>query len=175
MRRRTAGSLVGAVGGVVFVLVNAGGLPGAGALHAAAAVLLVATVAAGLRSTGDVPPPSRAAVRTYGWCVGLMVLAIVLGARLLALVDRPDLTLPWVVGVVGVHFWPFARAFAAPLFTGLAGALVVVALAGAAAVSADLAHAAPATGVAAGFVLLAAALAGEVTAHRGTAPADDPV
>ncbi|WKN47451.1 hypothetical protein [Nocardioides sp. Arc9.136] len=164
MKRRTAGSLLGAVGGLVFVLVNAGALPGAWALRTAAVGVLVAVVVAGRRPTVDVAPPPRSAVRTYGWCVILMVVAIVLGARLLALLDSSDLTLPWVVGVVGLHFWPFARAFAAPVFARLAVALVVVALAGAAAVLADVGDAAPATGVAAGFVLLAAALAGEVTA-----------
>ncbi|MBC9731749.1 hypothetical protein [Nocardioides marmotae] len=171
MRRRTVGSLVGAAGGLAFVLVNAAGLAGAWPLRAVAVVLAVAlavaTLVAGIRSRSDVPPPTRAAVRTYGWCVVLMVLGIVLGARLLALVDRSELTLPWVVGVVGLHFWPFARVFAAPVFARLAAALVLVALAGATGVVAGLTGAPAAIGVAAGFVLLTASLAGELGARSG--------
>ncbi|MFB9314644.1 hypothetical protein [Nocardioides plantarum] len=163
------GSLVGAVFGLVFVLVNAAGLPGALALRALAVVAFAAVVAALARSTTESPAPTAGAIRTYWLCVLAEVLAIPVGAQVLTGLDEPDLVLCWVVLVVGVHFLPFARAFRAPVFTPLGLALVLLAMVGAVGVLADLDDAQLWTAVGAGFVLLAFAAYGAL--RRPVAPA----
>lgn len=151
------GSLVGAAFGLVFVLVNAGGIAGSALWQVAAVVAFAAVVAAAARSRVSAPPPAPTALRTYGACVLAEVVAIPVGARVLTALDQPDLVLCWVVLVVGVHFGPFARAFDAPVFLPLAIALVLLALGGGALVLAGVDDAQLATGVVAGFVLLAVA------------------
>src|SRR5918998_123970 len=124
--RPALGSLIGAVGGLVFVLVNAGGLP------------------------------PRESLRPYLVAVGAMAVAIPLGSvALRRLVDRPELTLPWVVLVVGLHFLPMAAAFGGPVFRTLGLGLALVALLGGALTLLAGPVWASATGVAAGFALLA--------------------
>lgn len=154
------GSLVGVVGGLVFVLVNAGALPGAlvwRVLAVAAAVVVVALLAT--RPVAGAGPPSREALRTYLVSVGLMVVAIPVGAAVLGALGEERLVLPWVVVVVGAHFVPFASAFAAPVFRLLGLALVAIGAVGAVAALAGAGDAPEATGVAAGSALLAAAAA----------------
>lgn len=162
MRHHAArtGSLVGAVFGLVFVLVNAPSLPAATVWTVLGVVAFVAVVVLAARSTVEAPEPSRGALRVYGVCVVGEVLAIVVGARLLTATDHADLVLPWVVVVVGVHFGPFARAFGVPVFTWLAVALVVTGLAAAAGVLSGWAEADRAGAVVAGFVLMAGSAAG---------------
>lgn len=161
MRGRALGSTVGAVGGLVFVLVNAGALPAALLLRLLAAVLFAATVLLALRVRDPGPPPSREALRVYGFCVLAEVLAIPVGAAVLRALDRSELVLVWVVLVLGVHFVPFARAFAAPVFALLGWALVAVAVVGGVVTLATGdADVAPATATVAGFVLLAFSLYG---------------
>jgi hypothetical protein len=161
---RPLGSLVGAVGGLVFVLVNAGAVP-ASTLWRAAAVLAAVAVVWFVVVRGPAVErvePSRTALRTYGFCVVAMLVALPVGARVLTdVLDEPDAVLPWVVLVVGLHFLPFASAFGLPVLRWLAAALVAVATAGAAGVlTTDGATAAGWTGVAAGVVLLAFAALG---------------
>lgn len=173
------GTLVGATFGLVFVLVNAGPLPAATVWRTLGVLAFAAVVVLLLRLRVPRPPePARGAARVYAVSVAAEVVAIPLGARALAALDRSDLVLPWVVLVVGVHFWPFARAFHAPVFRWLALALVVTALAGGAAVVADVPDAGPASGVAAGFVLVlgvgAALVAGARTATRQSPPPSVP-
>ena len=159
MRGARVGSLIGAVGGLVFVLVNAAALPSGPAL-AARVLGVVGFVAvlwfAVLHGPEGTVEPSRAAIRTYTVCVVAEVLAIPLGATLLdRVVHRPELVLPWVVLVVGAHFVPFAQAFGAPLFARLGFALAAVALVGAVAcVAVDGPEPGRWAAVLAGFVLL---------------------
>ncbi len=169
------GSLVGAVGGLLFVLVNAGEL-GAAALPLRVLGVVAFAAAVGfavVRGAGPGgPAPSRSALRTYGWSVTAMVVAVVLGAQVLARVlDRPELTPVWVVFVVGAHFFPFARAFGVPLFASLAVVLMAVAVAGAVVALTATPLGVPAATVAAGFVLLGHAAAGAVVERRRTRPA----
>jgi hypothetical protein len=160
------GALIGAIGGVVFVLANAGALgsPASVVLRvvgvaAFAVVLWWSVLRRGAAQPG--PPPAPGALRTYLLCVVGEVLAIPLGAQLLVrAVGRPELVLPWVVLVVGVHFLPFARTFRVPLFAALAWSLVVLGLLGGALAVAVGPVLASAAGVLAGFVLLAFAAAG---------------
>lgn len=155
--------MIGAVGGLVFVLVNAGPLPGATLWRVLGVAAFVAALVLVARSRVVSPAPSPGALRVYGLSVTAMVLAIVAGANVLTrAVDWPELVLCWVVIVVGAHFVPFARAFSAPVFLMLGWALVVIGISGGAAVLAGLADAESWCGVTAGFVLLAAACWGAV-------------
>jgi hypothetical protein len=165
--RPALGSLIGAVGGLVFVLVNVAGLPAGWVWPlrllglAAFAVVVVAALRAWPRQPDGAPAPD--ALRPYLVSVAAMAVAVPLGSiALRRLVDRPELTLPWVVLVVGAHFLPMARAFRAPVFRALGLGLVLVALVGGVLTLLDGAGWASATGVAAGFALLAAAASGVV-------------
>src|SRR4051794_6846726 len=99
------GSLVGAVGGVLFVVLNAGVVGGPAdvvlrvlAVLAFALVLWFSVLRPAARRPG--PAPSPRALRTYVVCVVGEVVAIPLGAQVLTrLLDRPVLVLPWVVVV----------------------------------------------------------------------------
>ncbi len=152
------GALVGALGGLLFVLINAGTLPaqfaapvrGLGAL--AFAFVLWRAV---LKPPHTIPatPPSPGAWRVYWNCVLAGALAIPIGANLLNRV-LPQLTVLWVVFVVGAHFLPFARAFTAPVFTPLAWTLMGLAAAGAALTLTVWPAAPGSVAVLAGFVLL---------------------
>lgn len=164
MSTRPLGSLVGAVAGLVFVLVNAGAVP-APTLWRAAAALAAAAVVWFVVVRGPAVErvePSRSAVRAYGLSVVAMLVALPVGARVLTgVLGEPDAVLPWVVLVVGLHFLPFAGAFAMPVFRWLAAALVAVAVAGGLGVlTTDGATAAGWTGVVAGSVLIAFAAFG---------------
>jgi hypothetical protein len=152
------GSIIGAIGGLVFVLVNAGAIPGTvyWEVAAVAAFLAIAYFVVLRGPRVHQPAPSRSALRTYGICVAAMVVAIPLGASLITnVLDKPDAVPIWVVFVVGVHFLPFARAFHLPVFRWLAVALMLVAALGTTLLLvSDDAAAAGWTGVIAGFVLL---------------------
>ena len=166
------GSRVGSVGGVLFVLLNAGvaGSPAATVLRvvgvaAFAGVLWLAVLRPGAPRSGS--PPSRAALRTYLLCVLGEAVAIPLGAQVLTrALERPDLVLPWVVVVVGVHFAPFARTFGVPLFGRLAVALVALGLVGGVLTVLLGPVVAGLTGVVAGFVLLAFVAVGALRPAR---------
>ena len=158
MRTKPVGSIVGAIGGLVFVLVNAGAAPAALVWRIAGVVAFAAIMwFVVLRGPGiDQAPPSRAAIRTYGLSVLALVVAIPIGARIITVVlDKPDAVLVWVVLVVGVHFLPFASAFDLPIFRWLSASLILVSLVGAVpTLASNSATAAGCTGVVAGFVLL---------------------
>ncbi|WP_344484087.1 hypothetical protein [Glycomyces endophyticus] len=151
------GSMIGAVGGLVFILVNAGGLPGPLPLivRIAGVIAFALVLWTVLRRPGvGGEPPSRSAMRTYWICVAAEVVAIPLGASVINNVfEQPDLTVCWVVLVVGAHFLPFARAFDAPVFTSLGWVLIGLAVAGGALALATGAVAAAATAVLAGAAL----------------------
>lgn len=118
-------------------------------------------------------PPSRSAIRIYGFSVTAMALSIPLGAAVLRNVfDKPDVVLVWVVFVVGLHFLPFSKAFNLPVFTWVAAALMLVAVIGAiAAIPTNDATATAATGVAAAFVLLLfAAIGPRLMRNAGVQP-----
>lgn len=167
MDGRRLGSLIGAIGGLGFVLANAGALPGGTALKIAAAVAFVGVLVAIVRTTAPPPPaPTPAAIRVYWWCVIGEVLAIPAGAAVLRSLDHEELVRTWVVLVLGVHFVPFARAFRAPLFGYLGALLVAVAVIGAAASLAGAGRAELWTAVVAGFLLLGFALGGLLVPSR---------
>lgn len=155
------GPLVGAIGGLVFMLVNAGALTGAapllvrclGAAAFALVIWFVSFRASGLQAPAALP--TRRELLVYWACVGAMVVAIPLGAQAVdTVLGSPELTVCWVVLVVGAHFLPFAKAFDVPVFTPLAWTLIGLAAAGGALTFTVTGRAAPWTGVLAGAVLL---------------------
>ena len=159
MLTKQLGAFLAAVGGLLFVLLNAGGLPapwpwllrGLGALAFAWALFR-------LSQPGTLPSgrrPDARSWRMYLLSVGLMTLAIPLGARALNLSGYGRYTVLWVVLVVGLHFFPFASAFGAPVFRSVAAGLVAAALLGAGLTALGLPWGPAAGAVAAGFVLLA--------------------
>jgi len=157
VRNLPLGSVIGAVAGLVFVLVNAGAVPGAVVWRIAGAVAFAAVVWFVVRGPQLTPaPPSREALRTYGLSVVAMLVALPVGAGIISnVLDDPDAVLVWVVFVVGAHFLPFARAFHLPVFLWLSLSLVIVSLVGAVpALALGSETAAGWTAVAAGFVLL---------------------
>ncbi len=135
--RQELGSLVGAIGGVVFIVANAGllptGLPGSVRVFGVLAFLAVVwwAVLRTRRTPGPATEVRPGARRTYGICVAAMVVAIPLGNLVIQRVlQQPVLVLPWVILVVGAHFGPFARAFGLPLFGWLSLSLVLVGVIG---------------------------------------------
>lgn len=172
------GALIGAVGGLVFVLVNAGsaGGPWPTILRVLGVALFGVAVVLVLRQP---PLPleqhrTRAQMRAYLAIVLAEVLAIPIGASLLTNVFGLDnAALPWVLIVLGVHFVGFERVFPHAGFQALGVVLTVVgvvtlvlAIAGA---DDDLVIVC--SGVVAGFVLLAWALGGVARGLGSRTPA----
>lgn len=130
------GSLVGAVGASVFVLTNRGllaePLPVL-ALVAWALALAAYGYAVWLRPVHALPPPGTPSPRAglvYLAAVVAMVAAIALGRLLLDRAGQPELVPALVAACVGLHFLPFARAFAAPVFGQLGWLLALIGLGG---------------------------------------------
>ena len=154
-------ALIGAVGGLVFVLVNAGsaGGPWPLLLRVVGAVVFLVTLVLVLRAP---PLPldqhrTRGQMRAYGWIVLVEVVAIPVGASLLTNVLGIDgAGLPWVVIVLGVHFLGFEVVFPGEAFVVLGAALTTLGVLTLvlAAVGADPDLVIVSSGVVAGFLLL---------------------
>lgn len=170
------GDLVGAVFGTLFVVLNAGLLGPVGHLVAALSALgCAATVVAAWvrrrRATGA--PGAFPLTRSYRVIVAIEVVALFGGTTVLGRV-APQLSVPWVVLVVGVHFLALARWWrpGARPFLGLGAVLTLLALAGgtvgvlSGAASAPLA--AFVAGVGAGVVMLGGTTPRAVRALRRT-------
>jgi hypothetical protein len=181
--RQPVASLIAAIIGELFIQLTAGSLPAplvwpvriVGAL-----VFLVVLWYAVLRDWQPAPsgrPRSRRRrLRTYYICLGLLILAIPAGIWLFQRVlPVPVLIVPWMVVLVGVHFFFFASAFGIPIFERMGAVLMAAGIVGGAVV---LQFATPSasgvTGVVAGFILLvfsaATAPAGKGEAATGLAP-----
>lgn len=74
--------------------------------------------------------PEPKARRIYWSSVSFEALLIPLGASTLGRNHRPELVVPWVALVVGVHFLPLAKAFAVNGFRPLARCLIGLAMIG---------------------------------------------
>jgi hypothetical protein len=160
------GSLIGAVFGVVFVMVNAGTLPtGIGSVLRVLGVVAFLLVLVGLRrhSVAVARPAGVGLGRGYWLVVAAEVATIVVGVRLLAgPLNTPDAGAAWVAVVVGLHFNALAVVWAQRFFHLLGAS---IALCGAVAVAlafAGFPKAAISTmgGVLPGALLLAFALRG---------------
>lgn len=170
MQSRPLGSIVGVVAGLAFVLINAGAVPWSSVWRIAAVFAATAIVWFVVVKGPAVAhePARREAIRTYGFAVTGMVVAIVLGASIITnVIEAPDTVPIWVVFCVGAHFWPFASAFALPVFRVLAAALMLVALIGAVVVPFTPDNVTAGwTAVVAGFTLLAFSDIGPRLARR---------
>jgi hypothetical protein len=130
---RRLGALIGAIAGLVFILINAGALPGWWAwaargvgIAAFLAVLWLSVLKRDIEQA-DLPSPSASSWRVYWAMVAFEVVLLPVGVKVLAGLGHAELSVPWVALIVGVHFLPFARAFGAPVFRVLG--LVLIALA----------------------------------------------
>lgn len=147
---------VGIIFGMVFVLVNASGLPAGWDVAAR-----VGGVALGIGAVGRMllsrAPEDRwsGSARTYWVAVCIEVVAIPVGATILnRVLEQPDLVVLWVVFVVGAHFLP-ARAFGIGRYAELGVVLMLLAVISAAVyLIADIAWAPSAGAVMAGAALL---------------------
>lgn len=72
----------------------------------------------------------RRSGRAFGWVFTAEAVLIVAAANVLGRTGRPDLVLPVVALVVGLHFYPMARIFQRRIDTWLATGLSAVGLAG---------------------------------------------
>ncbi|WP_051571457.1 hypothetical protein [Cryptosporangium arvum] len=156
---RRWGSLIGLIGGLVFVA-GYSGVFGTVA-HVAAWVAGAALVLAALLALyvwpvalGPMARPSRRALVIYVACVVGELALINVGSRVLTAADRGELRPALIATVVGLHFIPFAWAFRERMFFwlgGLVGGLGVIGLLiGAVGVE----HAAEALAVASGLAML---------------------
>lgn len=111
------GHIIGASFGMVFVLVNAAGLPSAFAvpLRIAAVAVFAVVLVAFFRTVRDVRDVQTAGqprpvgfTRFYWAVVAIEVVALFGGLAVLRQVE-PAAALGWIALVVGVHFFPLAR------------------------------------------------------------------
>jgi hypothetical protein len=88
---------------------------------------LVAWRAGVLMRAGASPAASERAGRVIMWSSIAEGVGIFLVANVLVNLGRPDLVLPGIAVIVGLHFLPMARAIPFPPFYGLAVALLAAA------------------------------------------------
>ncbi|MEI3778911.1 hypothetical protein V1463_08975 [Micrococcus yunnanensis] len=154
-----SGGLIGVIGGGAFLFGGIAGLPAEhqGTLRGGAIALIGFTLVVVLLRRRVLPAaqaPARGALRVYGIAVVAM-LALFPVTRLVALaLDAPTAQIALVAAVVGGHFLPFARAFQAPVFWWIGGAMAVLGLAGAAFAALGMPSAGPAGAAAAGAAML---------------------
>jgi hypothetical protein len=177
MHRGNLGSLIGAIAGLVYVLVNARVLPTLVGIPVQ--LLGIAAFGAVLvllrrdRPSHDVDVPDRWPFdRSFWLMVAAEVVAIATGLVVLdGVFDIPRAGVAWVSVVVGVHFFVLARLLRVPFFRWLGagiGACGVLGLALAAGGAGATAIAAV-SGVAPGALLLAGSWRGAVRGLRAEA------
>jgi hypothetical protein len=120
----TVGSLIGLVGGMVFVAVNGTVLPSpwSGVLIGAAALVFLLA----LRTLRRTPPdpdayrPDERQMQALWITIGLEV-AFLLGGGLVinTVLQAPRASLPWVSLILGLHWLVFHRVFGQPVFLWL--------------------------------------------------------
>jgi hypothetical protein len=163
MRNAHTGLLIGAMFGMIFVLVNARGLPSAVALvlRGLAILAFVGLVIVVATGRGQAPPrPDGGGItfgRRYGLVVMAEVIAIVAGLSVLnQVLEAPEAGVAWIAVVVGVHFIALARVWRAMQIRWLGVALSVLGAAGLvlAALGASDDAIATVSGVGSGVVLL---------------------
>lgn len=136
-----------------------------GSVLAIAAAAIGAVLAFQSWRTGSVMRDPDAG-RRYGIIVGIEFGTAFVGAAVLGAVGLAEYIAPWIALVVGVHFFPLAPVLHDPLLKPLGAAVVAVAVA--AVVAGLTTSVAPSfsTGIGAGTLLLAAAVAALVAAVR---------
>lgn len=157
---RRWGSLIGLLGGMVFVISYSAGLNSIIALFAqigGLGLLCAALFAHYMRpvALGPLTRPRPAALATYGACVVGELVLINLGSRALVATGDSDLRPALIAAVVGLHFLPFAWAFGERMFYWLGGFVATLGALGLLAGFMGIANAADAMAVTAGLAMLA--------------------
>lgn len=156
---RRWGSLIGLVGGMVFIASYAsvlGPVVSTTAWAAGLALVAVALFAHYVRpvSLGPLARPRPLALATYCGCVVGELALIAAGSRALTAAGHSELRPALIAAVVGLHFVPFAWAFRERMFLYLGGAVAVIGATGLLAGALGVPHAADALAVLAGLVML---------------------
>ncbi|MDO5711551.1 MAG: hypothetical protein Q4P32_07425 [Micrococcales bacterium] len=167
---RVWGTIIGAIGATVFVMVSRGVLPGpwplvAVAVWALALLAYVAFVFVVPRTFGEIHMVGAKGGFVYLGSVAGMLALIRLGTMVLDNAGKTELRPALIVVAVGLHFLPFAAAFHTPMFRLLGAIMAVLGSLGLALGWGWDARAAAAMAVASGIVMLAV-IAGD--AARGT-------
>jgi hypothetical protein len=181
--RQPVASLIAAIIGELFIQLTAGSLPAplVWPVRIVGVAVFLAVIWYAVLREWQPPQPQgrprpRSKLRSYYVCLGLLILAIPAGLWLFQQVlPVPVLMVPWLVVVVGVHFFFFASAFSIPIFERMGAVLMATGIVGGAVVLQFTAPSASGvTGVVAGFILLvfsaATAPAGKGEAATGPAP-----
>ena len=127
------GSLIAAVFGAVYVVVNSGPLPDpvSAALRVAAVLGFLAVVVAILRAPSYDGPPGVGFPRAYWVVVVVEFLALFVGSRVVSgPLGHPEAGVAWVSVVVGAHFFLLAVIFRARFFHLLGATITACGLAG---------------------------------------------
>jgi hypothetical protein len=156
---RRGGSVIGLIGGMVFIAAYSPALGRTASLTAwvvGVVLVLVALFRHYVRpvALGPLTPPRRAALAVYGICVVGELGLIALGSRFLQSVGHGDLRPALIAAVVGLHFIPFGWAFGERLFRWLGMSLTLLGALGLIAGLSGVPHAAEALAVVAGMVML---------------------
>ena len=156
---RRWGSLIGLIGGMVFIGSYSPALgPAATAIAWAAGTVgvLAALFAHYVRPVplGPLVRPRPLALVTYCGCVLGELVLIAAGSRALAAADHGELRPALIAAVVGLHFIPFAWAFGERMFLHLGGAVAVIGAAGLLTGALGVPRAADALAVLAGLVMV---------------------
>lgn len=160
---RRGGSLIGLVGGLVFVGSYSPALGAAASTTAwvvGVAGVVAALVAHYVRpvALGPFDPPRPVALAVYVGCIVGELALIAAGSRALDAAGRAELRPALIAAVVGLHFLPFAWAFHERMFTVLGGLVAAVGGAGLVLGALGVPRAADAAAVVAGLVMIAMVL-----------------
>ncbi len=156
---RRWGSLIGMAGGLVFVGSYSGALGQVVSVSAWMLGLGLALAALTRHyiwpvSLGPLTHPRPVAMLIYIACVVGELAVISFGTRMLRTAGHSDLRPALIAAVVGVHFIPFAWAFGERMFFWLGGLVAGLGTIGLVAGFIGVAHAAQATAVLSGVVML---------------------
>ena len=157
---RRWGSLIGLVGGMVFIGSYSpalGPVVSTVAWAAGLALVIAALVAHFVRpvALGPLERPRPLALTVYCGCVVGEIALIAVGSNALAAGGWAELRPALIAAVVGLHFLPFAWAFGERMFLSLGGAVAVLGAGGLLAGGLGVRLAPEAAAVAGGLVMLA--------------------
>ncbi len=157
--RGAGGSLIGLIGGLVFIGSYSSVLGAAVSTVAwtAGVVLVLAALSAHYAwpvALGPMARPNRFALASYVVCVAGEFALINLGSRALTAAGDGELRPGLIAAVVGLHFIPFAWAFNERMFFWLGGLVCGLGATGLLAGALGVAHAAEALAVLSGLVML---------------------
>lgn len=167
--RRLSASLIGAVLGLIYILVNAKAfaVPGAWALRTLGIIAFVVVMrrlrAASKAEPAPAPSHESGFGRSYWVVVAAEVIIALGGATILSQVfSAPQADLSWITLIVGTHFFALAVVFDQPRFHVLGAVITGCGIAGLIAVAAGASEAVTSTlaGMIPGATLLAAAFYG---------------